>query len=153
MESTFATDLRQGFEQVAGVLSAEALALVARARDSSIAEPAERNRLLAEIVAAYRIGPPKLWGPVILDLLAPGLVEIVQLCRAEPPAMDEPEIRQQLVMETLRAVSTIPIHNGGRNTKARLLARAYKYVVRWLEREGRRQSRQCSYEALRELER
>jgi len=153
MESTFATDLRQGFEQVAGALSAEALVLVSRARDSSVAGPTERNRLLAEIVAAYRIGPRELWGPVILDLLAPGLVEVVQLCRAEPPAMDEQEIRQQLVVEILLAASTIPIHDGGRNTKARLLARAYKYVVRWLEREGRRQSRQCSYEDLCELER
>jgi hypothetical protein len=153
MESTLATDLKRGYEQVAGGLTEEALALVTRARDSSSVRLAERNRLLAEIVAAYRVGPRELWGPVILDLLAPGLLEIIQLCRAEPPAMDEEEIRQQLVMEILSAAATIPIHKNGRDMKVRLFARAYKYVTRWLEREGHRQSWQVSYEALRELER
>jgi hypothetical protein len=153
MAMTFASDLRRGYEQVAGDLAEEALALVARARDSSNTELAERNRLLAEIVAAYRAGPRELWGPVILDLLAPALVQLLQWFRAEPPAMDDEEISQQLVMEILRAAATIPIHKDGCDMKVRLLARAYTYVVRWLVREGYRQGRQCSYEALRELER
>ncbi len=153
MATNLATDLRQGYEQVAGALPEEALALVARARDSINTGLAERNRLLAEIVTAYRAGPRELWGPVILDLLAPALVELLQWFRAEPRAMDDQEIRQQLVMEILRAAARIPIHEDGCDMKVRLLDRAYKYVVRWLVREGYRQSRQCSYEALQELER
>lgn len=152
MATTFVTDLRQGYEQVAGDLPEEALALIARARDSANTDLAERNRLLAEMVTAYRSGPRELWGPVILDLLAPALVELLQLFRAEPPAMDAEEISQQLVMETLRAAATIPIHKDGCDMKVRLLARAYTYVVRWLIREGYRQSKQRSYEALQELE-
>lgn len=152
MSTTLASELMQGFDQVAGSLPDEALVLVARARDSVSTGLAERDRLLAEFVVAYRAGPRQLWGPVILDLLAPGLIELLQLIRAEPPIGDEEEIRQQLVMEVLRAAATIPIHRGGRDMKGRILRRAYKYVVRWLIREGRHQEGQCSLEALQELE-
>lgn len=152
MAMTFASDLRRSYEQVAGDLSEEALALVASARDSTNTGLGERNRLLAQIVVAYRVGSRQLWGPVMLDLLAPALVELLQWLRAEPPAMDEEEIRQQLVMEILAAAARIPIHKNGRDMKVRLLARANKYVVRWLVREGCQQRRQYSYEALCELE-
>lgn len=152
MATTLATELRQGFNQVGRTLPEEALVQVARARDSMNTGPDERNRLLAEIVAAYRAGPRQLWGPVILDLLAPALIELLQWIRAEPPTVDEEEIRQQLVLEVLRAAATIPIHRGGRDMKVRLLARAHKYVVRWLIREGCHQDRECSLDALRDLE-
>jgi hypothetical protein len=152
MTNRFAIELRKGYEQVAASLPTEALERVARARDSINAELAERNRLLAEVVTAYRAGLPHLWGPVILDLLAPSLVELLAWLRPEPPTIDEEEIRQQLVVEVLRAAARIPIRDGF-DMKVRLLARAYKYVVRWLAREGVRQGAQCSYEALRELER
>src|ERR1700692_2361387 len=150
MTTTFASELRQGFDQVAGSLSEEALVLVARARDTVGTELAERDRLLAEIVSAYRAGPRQLWAPVILDLLAPGLLKVLKQidddiqevadlwADDDPPIVeDEEEIRQQLVMEVLRAAATIPIHPGGRAMKRRILMRAYKYVVRWLERGGR----------------
>jgi hypothetical protein len=152
MTNRFAIELRKGYEQVSASLPTEALERIARARDSINAELAERNRLLAEVVTAYRAGPPHLWGPVILDLLAPSLVELLAWLRPEPPAFDEEEIRQQLVVEVLRAAAKIPIRDGF-DMKVRLLARAYKYVVRWLAREGVRQRAQCSYEALSELER
>ena len=163
MTTTFASELRQGFDQVAGSLSEEALALVARARDTVGTELAERDRLLAEIVSAYRAGPRQLWAPVILDLLAPGLLKVLKQIDDEcqqiadvwadddPPIVeDEEEIRQQLVMEVLRAAATIPIHPGGRAMKRRLLMRAYKYVVRWLEREARHHEWHSSLEALEE---
>jgi hypothetical protein len=89
---------------------------------------------------------------VILDLLAPSLVELLAWLRPEPPTFDEEEIRQQLVMEVLRAAASIPIRDGF-DMKVRLLARTYKYVVRRLGREGVRQRAQSSYEVLRELER
>jgi hypothetical protein len=163
MATTFSSELRQGFDQVAGSLSEEALALVARARDTRGTEPAERDRLLAEIVTAYRAGPRQLWAPVILYVLAPGMLgvlrqvdcEIQQIADvwgdADPPIVeDEEEIRQQLVMEVLSAAATIPIHPGGRAMKRRIQMRAYKYVVRWLEREGRHHEWHPSLEALEE---
>jgi hypothetical protein len=163
MTTTFATELRQGFNRVAGSLPKEALELVARARDTVGTGLEERDRLLAEIVTAYRAGPRQLWAPVVLYLLAPGMLGVLRQIDAEcqeiadqwadddPPIVeDEEEIRQQLVMEVLRAAATIPIHRGGRAMKRRILMRAYKYVVRWLERQGRDHEWHRSLEALEE---
>lgn len=163
MTTTFATELRQGFDQVAGSLPEEALVLVARARDTVGTGLAERDRLLAEIVTAYRTGSRQLWAPVILDLLAPGLLEVLRRIDDDsqqiadlwddddPPIVkDEEEIRQFLLTEALSAAATIPIHRGGRAMKRRILMRAYKYVYRWLWREGRHHEWHCSLEALEE---
>ncbi len=150
MATSLAADLREDIRQVPADLPEPALTLLARARDSSTYGPAERDRLLAEIVAAYRAGPREVWAPVILDLLAPALLELLPLLRPEPPVVDQEEIRQQLVMEALRAAAVMPVHEGGSDTKVRILARANKYVVRWLVREGSRQRHQFSFEALEE---
>ena len=150
MTSNLADDLRDGFRQVAGVLTERELELLACARDSLNRTPAERNQILAHIVAAYRKGPRQLWAPVILDLLAPALIDSLLGFRAEPPVVDEEEIRQQLLMEVLRAARRMPIHDGGRQMRVRLVTRANKAVVRWLEREGIRQNWQYPYEAAEE---
>jgi hypothetical protein len=140
--TSFSDDLRTGFRLVAEVLAESELELLARARDSLNASKRERNQLLAGLVLAYRRGPRQLWAPVILDLLAPALIDCLQGYRAEPPCLDEEEIRQQLVLEVLRAVKGMPVHLGGRQMRIRIISRANKAVVRWLEHEGIHQSRQ-----------
>jgi len=150
MPSTFVADLRAG-NRAGDKLPEPARELFARARDNPYIGRANRDQLLAEVLTAYRAGPRQLWGPVILDLMAPALVQLLRTLRVELPLIDENDIRQQLVLEVLRGAATIPIRDGF-DMKVRLLARAYKYVVRWLAREGLRQRGQCSYEALRELE-
>lgn len=151
MASNLATDLRQGYDQVAEALAGSELELLARARDSTNRTPAERNQILGKIVAAYQRGPRQLWAPVILDLLAPALLDSLQWLRPEPPVVDDEEIRQQLVMEVLRAAETIPIQTGGRRLKIRLLYQANRAVVRWLGEERSRQSWQQSFEATEEM--
>ena len=146
MTGRFADDLRNGFGQVAEVLSERELDLLSRARDSLNRTQAERNQILARNVAAYRAGPRQLWAPVLLDLLAPALIESLQGFRAEPPLADEEEIRQQLVLEVLRAARCMPIHDHGRQMKIRLVTQASRAVVRWLEHEGVRQGWQVTYE-------
>jgi hypothetical protein len=150
MTRNLATDLRQGYDQVAEALAGPELELLARARDSSNRTPSERNRPLGKIVAAYQKGPRQLWAPVILDLLAPALIESLQWLRAQPPVIDDEELSQQLVMEVLRAATTIPIQEGGRRMKLRLLSQANRAVVRWLEEERIRQSWESSFEAREE---
>jgi len=150
MARTFAAGLR-GSHQVAGELSDDALELFARARDNLYLGRADQDRLLADLVAAYRAGSRQLWGPVILDLLAPALVQLLRELRPVPPLIDEDEIRQQLVLEVLRAAAKIPIRDSF-DMKFRLISRACKPIVRWLTREGHRQRNQASYEALRERE-
>lgn len=164
MATTFATKVREDLALISDMLSEEAVVLVAQARDTATTGVSERDRLLAEIVTAYRRGPRELWGPVIVDLLTPGLIEILQAIdrkteeiadmwdHDEPLVIDEEELRAQLVMEVLAAAATIPIHPGGRAMKVRLLKRAYKYIVRWLIRDFRHQVWHCSLEAILELE-
>ncbi len=151
MAKTFATDLR-AHHRNAGQLPDDAFELLARARDNLYLPRTNQDRLLADLVVAYRAGPRQLWGPVILDLLAPALVQLLGELRPVPPLIDEDEIRQQLVLEVLRAAAKIPIRDSF-DMKFRLLSRACKPIVRWLAREGRRQRNQASYEALRERER
>jgi hypothetical protein len=146
MSSNLADDLREGYRQVADGLPEEAIALVARARDPK-ASLAERNRNLAEVIAAYRRGPRRLWGPVVLDLLAPAILQRLQRLRAQPPVMDGEEIRQQFVAEVLRAAACIPLPHHPGWIKGQILSRANQAVRRWLAREAHRQHRQDSYEA------
>jgi hypothetical protein len=151
--NTFAKQLREGYLRIADYLSEEELALISRARDPLNTGGVERNRLLAQIVCAYRSGPKWKWGPVILDLLAPTMILMLQGLRPEPPAFDEEEIRQQLVAETLRTAATMALLDGGLQTRFRLTSRTYTRMLRWLDREGRRRRRQVSFESSRELPR
>jgi hypothetical protein len=151
--NTFAEKLREGYLRIADCLSEDELALVSRARDPINTGGVERNRLLAEIVCAYRTGPKTKWGPVILDVLAPTMILMLQGLRPVPPVFDEEEIRQQLVAETLRAAAFAPLLDGGLQTRFRLTSRTYTRMLRWLAREGRRRRRQVSLESSRELPR
>jgi hypothetical protein len=149
MSSSLADDLREGYRRVAAALPEEAIALVARARDPRTSL-AERNRYLAEVINAYRRGPRRLWGPVVLDLLAPAILERLQRLRVQPPAIDEEEVRQQFVAEVLRAAAYIPLPDHPGWVKGQILSRANQAVRRWLAREARRQGRQDSYEVREE---
>ena len=150
---TFAEELKEGYLQVAGCLSDEERRLVWRARDPINTSGVERNRLLAQIVCSYRTRSKGRWGPVILDLLAPTLILMLHGLRPEPPAIDEEEIRQQLVAETLRAAATVPLLDSGLQTRFRLTSRTYTRMLRWLAREGRRRRSQLSLESAGELPR
>jgi hypothetical protein len=150
MTSNLATDLRRGYDQVAEALAGSELELRARARDTINKTPAERNQLLGKIVAAYQRGPRQLWAPVILDLLAPAILDNLQWLRSEPPVVDDEEVRQQLVMEVLRAAATIPIQVSGRRLKIRLLSQTTRAVVRWLDEERVSRSWEQSYDAIEE---
>jgi hypothetical protein len=145
---TFAEELKEGYRRIAGCLSEEELALVLRARDPINTGAVERNRLLAQIVCAYRTGPKQRWGPVLLDLLAPTLVLMLQGLRPVPPVIEEEEIRQQLVAEALRSVATVPLLESGLQTRFRINSRTYTNMLRWLAREGRRRRGQVSLESL-----
>jgi hypothetical protein len=151
--TSFADELRQGFLQIAGCLSDQESAIVARARDPINTGAVERNRLLAKVVSAYRTGPKPVWGAVLLDLLAPTLVVILQGLRPVPPTIDEAELRQQLIAEALHAAATVPLLESGRQTRFRLTSRAYTRMLRWLAREGRRRRHQVSFECRKDIPR
>ncbi len=153
MATNLAADIKAGYRSVESCLTEEELSLVARARDPINTDALERNRLLCEVVCTYRTGPKSVWGPVVLDLLASGLVLMLQGLRPEPPVIDEEEIHQQLILEALKAAAVVPLLPGGRQTRFRLISRTYTSMLRWLAREGRRRRRQVAFESCRELPR
>jgi hypothetical protein len=64
--------------------------------------------------------------------------------------METEDLRQQLIFEVLRAAADMPLPANPSYLRRRLMARANQGVRRWLEREGRRQRGQRSFEMLEE---
>lgn len=147
MFTSLSIDVRDGYQQVAEVLNEESRAMVASARGR---RSRDGGRSLMAIVLAYREGPRELWGPVLLELMAPSLVARLQRLRTEPPVMDADDVRQQLVMELLLAAARMPLPKEPGYLRSRLMARANQGVRRRLERERRRQAGQDSFEAREE---
>lgn len=148
MSKTLSEDLKEGHRRVASDPAGPAETL--RVRDSNSPAPADPNQRLAQVVAAYRCGPRALCAPVLLDLLAPAMIARLRRLRAEPPAVDEEDLRQQLVLEVLRAAATIPLPANPAWQKKQILSRANQAVRRWLQQEHRQQLRQRSLEATEE---
>ena len=142
MSRSLTSDLQEGYGEVAARLSPEQRLLVERARGRPKV-PGGRDRALAEIVAAYRAGPRELWAPVILDLVAPSLLERLQHFEARPPVLDVEDLTQQLVVQLLHAAATVRVACDGRHLRRELVARARKAVSRRLVREHRHIGRHC----------
>jgi hypothetical protein len=150
MPGSLTVDLLQGYRELTDSVPEETRDLIAFARESYARTKNKgwRARLFLALVLDYRAGPRDLWAPVLLDILAPGLLAVVQRLRAEPPVMDEEDIRQQLVAEVLWAAAYMPIPKNPAFMRRRLMARANQGVRRRLAREGRRQSSQEPVESL-----
>ena len=136
MATSLAIQTRDGFEQ-AEVSLGDRANLVRRVRATSNEGSGERDRLLAEIVLAYRKGDRQVWGPVLLDLLTPALLKRLKRYLPEEPVVDLEDIRQQLVVELLHAAATMPFPPGADFVERRLVLRAGQGVRRWLSRERR----------------
>lgn len=150
MPGSLTVELLQGYRELADSLPEETRDLIAFARESYARTKNKgwRDRLFMALVLDYRSGPRDLWAPVLLDILAPGLLAVVQRLRAEPPVMDEEDIRQQLVAEVLWAAAYMPIPKNPAFMRRRLMARANQGVRRRLARERQRQSSQEPMESL-----
>jgi hypothetical protein len=150
MSGSLTVDLLQGYREHADSLPEETRDLIALARESYAGTKNKgwRGRLFMALVLDYRAGPRDLWAPVLLDILAPGLLAVVHRLRAEPPVMDEEDIRQELVAEVLCAAAYMPIPKNPTFMRRRLMARANQGVRRRLARERQRQSSQEPVESL-----
>jgi hypothetical protein len=150
MPGSLTVDLLQGYRELADSLPEETRELIAFARESNARtkNKGSRGRLFMALVLDYRAGPRDLWAPVLLDILAPGLLALVQRLRAEPPVMDEEDIRQQLVAEVLWAAAYMPIPKNPAFMRRRLMARANQGVRRRLARERQRRSSQQPIDSL-----
>jgi hypothetical protein len=111
-----------------------------------------QDQVLAATLRAFRAGPASLWGPVMLEMLAPALVKLASRTLPVLPAIDEEDIQQQVIYEALRAGATMPLPPDCRFVQARLVKLANKRLRRWLAHELRRQERHLSLEGLGEEE-
>jgi hypothetical protein len=149
MSDSLAVEFRKARSQLARDFPEIEIALVARARVISNGARGRRPLVMAAVLA-YRSEPRQLWGPVLLDLMAPAILASLQRLRELPPVMDADDLRQYLILEVLSAAAEMPLPATPTYMRRRLMARANQGVRRWLERETRRQRRQRSFELLEE---
>jgi hypothetical protein len=136
MATSLARQTKESFEQ-AQVAIGGGQELVSRARATTNEASGERDRLLLEIVLAYRLGPQEPWASALLDLLTPAVLERLKRYDSEPPAIDPEDVRQQFVLELLTAAAKMPLPLGSGFIERRLILRAGQGVRRWLARERR----------------
>jgi len=128
-QTSLAADIRSAFQ-----VRRDLLSLAQRARDPG-STPWERDAALREVVFAYRVD--RSWSPLLLELLAPAMVLRLPYLFSESPAISDEDVRQRLVVEVLRAATTMPMPRGANFVEYRVLSRAVRCVVRWLEAEDK----------------
>ena len=101
-----------------------------------------RGGLLRSVVLAYRAGPKSTWGPVLLELMAPAILDRLQHLQAKPPVIDLEDVRQQLIVELLLAAASMPLPENACYLRRALMSRANQGVRRKVAREGRIQLKQ-----------
>jgi hypothetical protein len=149
MSDSLSVELRETRRRLGGDFGEVELALAQRARVLSMAACSRRPLVMAAVLA-YRSESRQLWGPVLLDLMAPAILASLRRLREQPPVMDTEDLRQHLILEVLSAAAEMPLPATPSYMRRRLMARANQAVRRWLERENRRQRRQRSFELLEE---
>jgi len=143
MQSSLAQKIRDGYRDamfVAGGGGDDVRRLRRQLGDPALAY-VERDRLLAAVIRRYRSEDVRLWGPVLLELLAPAIMARVARFSGVPPTIDEDDIAQQFLVEVLVAAATMPLPGEARYVERRLLKRAAFLTTRWLRRENDRQAR------------
>jgi hypothetical protein len=150
MSSSLSLDLRVGSQEAAGQVGEEVWLALTPARVLTNGGGPRRAQELRGLVLAYRAGPKRLWGPVLLDRLAPAILERLQRLKARAPVIDPEDIRQQLIVEVLQAAATMPLPENPAYLRRALIARANQGVRRKLARERAHQLAQRSLDSLME---
>ena len=150
MAFSFTQRLREGYRQLLCSLPPEERGRVVclRAAMAGARTKQERADRFFELVVAYRSGSRQIWGPVLLDTLAPDLLLRRRRLRLEEPVACDDDIEQQLLLEVLVAAAQMQLPASCLYLRNRVVARANQAVARGLRRERRRQARQESLEFL-----
>lgn len=96
----------------------------------------DQDELWAAILRAYRRNGSAAWGSLLLELLAPALIEIAVGLESHSPRVDADDLQQQLALEALAAGRSIPLDRA-RFVKPWLMLEIRRRIVRWLNREAR----------------
>jgi hypothetical protein len=140
--------IRASFEAISGRTADDFLAEAAAAEPSlggldlagitavtrDTINTARRDAVCGAVVRRYQEGPRDVWGPVLLEMLAPALVTRARQFKPVPPAICIEDIEQQLIFELLSLASQESITSGSRWVDQRLVLGAGKKVSRWIRR-------------------
>jgi hypothetical protein len=111
--------------------SLEPLQLIELVRDADL-PLGRQDDIWGAVIRCHRRGPSCLWGALVLEMLAPALVELAtNLDRILAPELKE-DFNQQLVTEALAAAAAVPLDKGVRFLKRRIVLRTTTGITRWL---------------------
>src|SRR5207237_1021060 len=72
----------------------------------------DQDEVWAAILRAYRRSGSAAWGSLLLELLAPALIEVAASFAPQSPGLDADDVQQQLALEALAAARSIPLERG-----------------------------------------
>ena len=96
----------------------------------------DANDLLAAVVRSYQRGPREVWAAVLLEMLAPTVVELATRLYAPHGSMSDDDLDQQVVAEFLSVAAAIRADDS-RWLKLRIVRHASKRLVRRLVAEAK----------------
>jgi hypothetical protein len=103
--------------------------LVELARDPEV--PLSRqDEVFGAVVRGYRRGPTKVWGAILLEMLAPALSSAAIEVVAWEPVSDDDDLYQQTALEALSAAAQMPLWGDGW-LKRRIVFRVRIALLRW----------------------
>ena len=103
--------------------------LVGLARDAQL--PLSRqDEVFGAVVRSYRRGPTKVWGAILLEMLAPALSSAAIEVVAWEPVSDDDDLYQQTALEALSAAAQMPLWGDGW-LKRRIVFRVRISLLRW----------------------
>jgi hypothetical protein len=97
-------------------------------------ESTEANEMLAAVVRCYQRGPREVWGFVVLEMLAPAIMDVAAKLYLGPASMTEEDLYQQLATEVLSVAARVRTHRP-RWLKIRIVKHVKKRMSRRLTAE------------------
>ena len=100
---------------------------------------AEQDAVWFAVIRCYRRRSARLWAPVLLEMLAPAIINEAYRFVLRVPEVDPAEIQQQLLMSALAAAQSVPLRNASGFVKLALVRETRRRVRRWLRSTVRHQ--------------
>jgi DNA-directed RNA polymerase specialized sigma24 family protein len=155
--------LRRGLEEVRAELESSEFEAAGRA-ESALAgltlpvllalvrtpnrDLAEQNAVWLAVVRCYRQRSAPLWAPVLLEMLAPALIDQAYRLVRRYTDLDPSEIQQQLIVSALAACASVRLTETSRFVKLALVRAMRRHTVRWLQQTLRLRQRMQSLDVL-----
>jgi DNA-directed RNA polymerase specialized sigma24 family protein len=89
-----------------------------------------QDEVFGAVVRSYRRGPTKVWGAILLEMLAPALGGAANEVVAWEPVSDADDLYQQAALEALSAAAQMPLWGDGW-LKRRIVFRVRIALLRW----------------------